>query len=186
MSDNTFCVSKKIICILYCSDSDRIGITGRIVYDLLCLCSRLRHDLIGLRICLLHNLVLADQFCSLNLSLFQHRICFCLCVSQYRIPITDNLLITFDLIRSLHTKFPKQFIQMFFIYNNLRRRQRLKLTVSVNIFFDLINNLFNTAAHCYTLLLFIFCLSAAATAPGTNCEISPPKAATSFTVVELR
>ena len=187
MSDNAFCIRKKIICILDRTNTDCICIHCCVIKNLLCLCCCLSYDLICLSICLLHDLMLTDKLCCLNLCFLDHCICFCLCISKNRISVRNNLLITFDLIRCLHTKFAKQLIQMLLIYNNLCCRQRLKLTISVYIFFNFFNDLFNTAAHCYTLLFsFIFSLSAISTASGTNCDTSPPKAAISRTVVELK
>ena len=98
-----------------------------------------------------------------------------------------DLLITFDLIRRLHAKFSEEFLKMFLVDDDLGRGQRLEFTVTVDILFDLINNLLNTAAHLlHSPFVLIFFLSSAATASGTNCDRSPPKAAISFTVVELR
>src|SRR5699024_11687385 len=127
------------------------------------------------------------KFCCLHLRFLDHRVSLCLRIRKDRISVGNDLLITLDLVRCLHTELSKQFIQMLLIHNDLCRGKRLELTIPVDIFLDLFNNLLNTAAHSYTLLfVFIFFLSSSATASGTNCDKSPPKAAISLTVVELR
>ena len=108
MSDNTFGICHKIICILDCSDPDCICITRCVIYNLLSLCRSLRYNLICLRISLLHDLMLADKLCRLYLRFFNHRIRLCLCIRKNRISVCDNLLITFNLVRSFQTKFSQK------------------------------------------------------------------------------
>ena len=169
MTDDAFRICKKVICILDRTNPDFIGIHGCIVDDFLCLGSCLSNNLICLCISLLHDLMLTDQFGGLYLCFFNHSICFCFCICQNRIPVRDDLLITLDLIRSLHAKLTEQLIHMLFIYNDLGLGQGLKFTVSVNIFFNLFNDLFNAATHqLHSPFSFIFFSSSTATACGTN------------------
>src|SRR5699024_8836546 len=89
------------------------------------------------------------------------RVCFLLCISQNCVFIADDLLITFDLIRSFQSKLTEQFFQLLFIYNNFCCGQRLIFT-TVYVLLDLFNNLFNSTAHfCFSLSF----LSTAESAP---------------------
>ena len=104
MSNNVLSIRKKVIRILNCSHTDCICIRSSIVNNLLRLCSSLCYNLVCLCICLLHNLMFTYKFCCLYLCFFDHSISFRLCICQNRISISDNLLITFDLVWRFHTK----------------------------------------------------------------------------------
>ncbi len=90
--------------------------------------------------------MLADQFTGMNLRFFNHAVRFRLGVRQDSVLVGNNLLVTLNLVRRLHPKLPKKLVHLVFIHDNLRSGQRLELT-TVNILFDFLNNLFNTAAH---------------------------------------
>ena len=106
MSDNTFRIGQQIICILHSPDPDIIGVAGGIIQNLLRLFCSGSHNLICLGIRLLHDLMLAHQFICVDLRLFDHAVCFSLCIRKDRILICNDLLVTFYLIRSLHPELP--------------------------------------------------------------------------------
>ena len=97
-------ICQHIICILDGSQTNLIGISGSIVQDLLGLTGSHLDHLISLLICLLHDLMLIDQLLILNICLCNNSLSFLLCICQDRILICQNLLIAFDLLRSLHAK----------------------------------------------------------------------------------
>ena len=119
MTDDAFSIGKKIICILHCPDTDIVGIISRIIQNLLCLVCCCHNNLVCLCVCLLHDLMLAYQFTCLCMCFFNHAFCFLLCIRKDRILVRNDLLITLDLIRCLHTKFTEKFIDLVFIHDNL-------------------------------------------------------------------
>ena len=104
-------------------------------------------------------------------------ICLGLCILKDSILIADDLLITFDLVWSLKTKFTKKLFDFFFIHYNLSCRKWLIFT-TVYIFFDFFNDLFNSAAHSKLSLFYffkscIFFLTASVISGGANLLRSP-------------
>ena len=100
--------------------------------------------------------MLSNKLLSLCLSICNDRVCLGLSILQNRILIADDLLIASDLIRSFQAKLFYKFINLISVYNNLCIRQRLVFT-AVYKFLNVVNNLFNSAAHC-TFSLFLFIL----------------------------
>jgi len=148
MAHDLFQICQHLIGVLQCTHTDVVGIGCCIVHDLLCLLVGVLQQLIGLCICLLHNFTFRNHLLCLCLCVCDDRICFGLCVCQDRIFVADDLLVTFDLIRCLHTKLTQKLFQFFFIYHDLCRREWLEFT-TVYILLDFFNNLLNSAAHRY-------------------------------------
>ena len=101
-----------------------------------------------------HNFTFRNHLLCLCLCVCDDRICFGLCVCQDRIFVADDLLVTFDLIRCLHTKLTQKLFQFFFIYHDLCRREWLEFT-TVYILLDFFNNLLNSVCSSLSLLFFI-------------------------------
>ena len=66
---------QKIIRILHGADPDIVGVPCRMIQDLLRLFRSCRYDLVRLGICLLHDLMLADQFARMDLRFLDHAVC---------------------------------------------------------------------------------------------------------------
>ena len=122
--------------------------------DLLRLCRRLGYDLICLSIRLLHDLVLAHKLGGLDLSFLDHCVRFCLRVGKDGISVCDDFLIALDIVRRASCEALLRAHQVLLVYNDLSSGQRLVFTIPVDVLFDFFDNLLNTAAHCYTLLLY--------------------------------
>ena len=74
MTDNTLCVRQQIIRILHRANPNIIGVSCRMIQNLLGLFRSCRYDLICLGICLLHNLMFADQLAGMNLRFLYHAV----------------------------------------------------------------------------------------------------------------
>ena len=94
-----------IICICDRTETDTVGILCCRIKDLLSLLVGSIDRFICLCIRLLHDLMLCNQLLSFRLSICNQTVSLGLCILKDCILITDNLLITFDLIRSFQTKF---------------------------------------------------------------------------------
>ena len=99
-------MSQHIIHILHSRCFYIIGFYGSVIKNLLSLFACHGNDFICLSIGLLHDLMFVDQFIRMNGSFIDQSLCFFLGVVQNGLFIADDLLITFDLIRRFHAKFP--------------------------------------------------------------------------------
>ena len=170
-------VGHHIICIGDRTETNAVGILCSGVKDLLSLTVRCIDGLVGLSVCLLHDLVLCHKLLRFILSICDQSVSLGLCILKDSILIADDLLITLDLIWCLKTEFTKKLLDLFLIHYNLGCRKRLIFT-AVYILFDFFNDLFNSAAHSKLSLFYffkscIFSFTALVISGGANLLRSP-------------
>src|SRR5699024_7313043 len=111
----------QIICISHGTHAELVCILSRAVNNLLCLFRSSRYDLVCLCICLLHDFMITYKLVCLCFCFLNHRICLCLGICKDCVFIIDDLLITLDLFRRLHSEFSQQLVDLIFVHNNLCR-----------------------------------------------------------------
>ena len=105
-----------------CTGKQRIygGFYYRPVHDLLSLLGGKAHDLVGLRISLLHDLVFTHQFIGLYSRLIDQLLSLASGILQDRLFIIDDPLIMLDLFGSPGTKLLKKSVQLLLIDDDIR------------------------------------------------------------------
>ena len=95
--------------------------------------------------------MLAYELLGSRLGIGDNAVCLRLCVRKNCVLVGNDLLITLDLIRSLKAQLTEKLLQLFLVYNDLGRGQRLEFA-TVYLLFDLLDDLLYSAAHTFSLL----------------------------------